>query len=573
MMEIAQLENLIGKLNYERHVFFEILPKQSTVFQGTIVLPNEKLVLKIDFSNYFPLEFPIFSIENAQRFYPHVDNAGKICLFDDSSLLIQTDMPDQMLLDAFDRAVDILCIDPESYEYKTEVVREFNAYWAEVSKMILYTNLSSCMGKEYQNLSVVRAENRLLVSENIVDSECLLKNNFGVSLERKSNIDCLLIRLRSSCIPPIQKMYTWKWLRNFITKNITSSQKKAFNLFLTRKRRIFNQFLILSIPSENQDIIVSFHIFCKNSQFRKIEKMINCTVTPVTTRPIDYNFLLKRCGENINLAEKSVLLLGCGSVGSYVASNLCQSGICKLDILDKDILSVENVYRHLLGFDVATKRKNKADLVKEFLEKQYPYVEIDSLNFIDRSVESFIRDVQRLKNYDLIISALGEPTVNLELNRILYDKNVNVPFVVCFNEPYGIGGHVIAINNSSGGCLRCMYTDLISSDLVPFRASLVAPGQNFKKSLSGCAGSFVEYSALDSQQTALLTVRLSLEVLTGQCKESTLISWIGSEDNLINNGFEVSEYYEHISGQSYCSITRKNIPINERCPICSEKQD
>ena len=173
MMEIAQLENLIGKLNYERHIFFEILPKQSTVFQGTIVLPNEKLVLKIDFSNYFPLEFPIFSIENAQRFYPHVDNAGKICLFDDSSLLIQTDMPDQMLLDAFDRAVDILCIDPESYEYKTEVAREFNAYWAEVSKMILYTNLSSCMGKEYQNLSVVRAENRLLVSENIVDSECL----------------------------------------------------------------------------------------------------------------------------------------------------------------------------------------------------------------------------------------------------------------------------------------------------------------------------------------------------------------------------------------------------------------
>ena len=101
MMEIAQLENLIGKLNYERHVFFEILPKQSTVFQGTIVLPNEKLVLKIDFSNYFPLEFPIFSIENAQRFYPHVDNAGKICLFDDSSLLIQTDMPDQMFIRCF----------------------------------------------------------------------------------------------------------------------------------------------------------------------------------------------------------------------------------------------------------------------------------------------------------------------------------------------------------------------------------------------------------------------------------------------------------------------------------------
>lgn len=572
MMKTEQLEQFICKLNYDRQVSFEILPDQSAVFQGTVVLPNEDLVLKIDFPNFFPLEFPVISIENAQRFYPHVDRSGKICLFDDSSLLIQTDMPYQMLIDAFDRAIDILCIDPESDEYKTEIAREFNAYWAEVSKMILYTNLSSCTGKEYKNLSVVRAENKSLVSDTIIDSECLLKNNFGVSLDKKTNIDCLLIRLRSFCIPPIQKTYTWKWLRNFILRNITGSQKKAFSIFLAKKRKVLNQFLLLSIPFDNRDIIVSFHICCKNNQYHKVEKMINCTVTPVTTRPIDYDFLLKRSGANINLAEKSVLLLGCGSVGSYVASNLCQSGICKLDILDQDILSVENVYRHLLGFDAATKRKYKADLVKEYLENQYPFIEIDSLNFEDRSVENFIQDVQRLKNYDLIISALGEPTINLEINRILYDENINIPFIVCFNEPYGIGGHAIAVNVSFGGCLRCMYTDLISDDLVSFRASLVATNQSFKKSLSGCAGSFVEYSTLDSQQTALLTARLSLEVLSGQCKESTLVSWLGSADNLINNGFRVSEYYEYISGQNYCNIIRKNIPINERCPICLEKQ-
>ena len=132
--------------------------------------------------------------------------------------------------------------------------------------MVLYTNLSSCKGKEYKNLLIVGAENRLLVSDNIIDSECLLKNNFGVSLDKKSNIDCLLIRLRSFCIPPIQKTYTWKWLRNFILKNITGSQKKAFNFFLDEMRTVLNQFLLLSIPLENQDIIASFHIFCKNSQ-------------------------------------------------------------------------------------------------------------------------------------------------------------------------------------------------------------------------------------------------------------------------------------------------------------------
>ena len=62
MMKTEQLEQFICKLNYDRQVSFEILPDQSAVFQGTVVLPNEDLVLKIDFSNFFPLEFPVISI-------------------------------------------------------------------------------------------------------------------------------------------------------------------------------------------------------------------------------------------------------------------------------------------------------------------------------------------------------------------------------------------------------------------------------------------------------------------------------------------------------------------------------
>ena len=63
-------------------------------------------------------------------------------------------MPDQMLLDAFDRAVDILCIDPESYEYKTEVVLEFNAYWV----WQYYSSLKYCrLFRQYfkENMSLI----------------------------------------------------------------------------------------------------------------------------------------------------------------------------------------------------------------------------------------------------------------------------------------------------------------------------------------------------------------------------------------------------------------------------------
>ena len=571
MMENKLLSEIIFKLNIERKVFFEILPEQQAVFRGMVELAESSVTLEIDFSNYFPLEFPRFRIKNAQRFYPHVDRTGAICLFDDSSLLIKTNEPAQMLLDAYDRAIEILSIDSSSKEYMVEVAKEFNAYWAEVSKLVLYTNLSPCIGKEYLHLSVIRAEGKMIVSDTIIDSECILKNHFGVSLDKKGSINCLLIRLREFIIPPIQEVYTWKWLRNFILKNITASQKKEFNNLLAVRKKSLHQFLILSVPAENHDIVISFWIHCKSSQYKKVEKMSNCKVTPVMIRPIDYTFLLKRSGGITELASKSVLLLGCGSVGGYVASNLCQSGICNLDILDQDILTEENIYRHILGFKEAVKKGYKADLLKEYLENQYPFIDIDSLGFIDRSVEAFIQNTERLKGYDLIVSALGEPTINLEINRILNEKGITTPFIVCFNEPYGIGGHAVAVNLQSGGCLRCMYTDLISNELVPFLVSLVAAGQNFKKSLSGCAGAFVEYTALDSQQTALLTTRLAMDVRAGRCEKSTILSWFGSSDSLINHGFKVSDYYDHMANQKSYNSVKESIPINERCPICSKK--
>lgn len=568
MMNKEQIELLINNLNLKRQVSFKIQSEQPVSFSGNVKLPEETVCLKIEFTEYFPLEFPTISIENAQRFYPHVSVSGRICLFDDSSLLIRSDMPEQMVIDAFDRAKEILNVNPLSIEYRNEVAKEFNAYWSGVSKLILYTNLSPCKSREYLNLSAIRAENKILVSNSVADSEFMLKNHFKLSLEEESSIPCIQIRLREFNIPPIQKKYNWKWLRRFVLKNITSSQKKDFTFFLTTRKKVFHQFLILSIPTDNQDICVAFLIYAKSNKYKKIEKMVNCTVIPVTTIPIDYNFLVKRSSARTELSNRSVLLLGGGSVGGYIASNLCQAGICNVDILDRDKFTVENVYRHLLGFGDALKGRYKADLLKEYLEEQYPFVDIDSLDLSNRRAESFIQDSERIQTYDLIISALGEPTINLEINRILYSNNINIPFVICFNEPYGIGGHVIAVNLQSGGCLRCLYTDLISNNLVPFRASLVAEGQNFKKSISGCAGSFVEYTALDSQQTALLTVRLVIDILSGRCNESTLLSWTGTSDNLIDNGFKVSDYYKHISSQNYCNTVKKYIPTNERCPIC-----
>ena len=560
----------ISTLNSVRNTGFAEIKNNPGVFKGNVALKNECVSLLIDCTKGFPYKFPIVKIENAKQFYPHVDNEGTLCLIDDTSLLIRSDLYEQIMIDAFDRAISILEIDPKSPEYKTEIAREFNAYWSQDAQRFIYANLSSCNGNEYKELKCISVDELSVVSDSISDSEYLLKYFFSKDLTNRAEITCMLIRLREFEVLPIQKEYSWRGIRNFILKNVTASQKNKFHAFLRKRLKELNRYIILSVPHNGRDFYIGIWVHYRERNYCVVEKSLSCKVEPIMIIPIDNSYMINRGGGQLSLKDKSVLLIGCGSVGGFIASDLCQCGIGSIDLIDKDILSPDNIHRHILGFKDAIKRQNKAVLMKNYLEEHYPYANLDALSYKEKDAWYFVEEPNRLSSYDLIISATGEPTLNLAINNALYENNISVPFIVCFNEPYGIGGHAMVVN-IHGGCLRCLYTDIISNELTEFRCSLVDSNQDFRKSLSGCMGSFVEYSTLDSQQTALLSMRLALQVLKGECNKNTLISWVGSSQLLISNGYKVSEYYHRIETQQEHIIT-KQIDKNKRCVLCRNQK-
>lgn len=563
-------ETAISTLNKKRNVNFETLPEEPRVFQCVVKLNTGVFSLVIDAANGFPEKFPIIRVKEPERFHPHVSPDGKICLFDDTSLLIRSDLPEQVMLDAYDRAVNILEIQPNSPEYRLEVAREFNAYWEQGKSLFVYTNLSPSTGNEYRDLNCVVEGRYGILSDTESESKYILHHYYGQDLEHLSKIiPCILMRLRSFDILPIKKEYTWKELRRFVLNNITGAQKRKFQKFLNMPRKTLYCFLLLSIPFKQRDFYMGFRLYYKSKTVCKVGKKHKCHVEPMMTLPIDYPYMLKRggCGDH-GLRRKSVLLIGCGSIGGFLAANLCQCGVGTIALLDKDCLTVDNVHRHILGFKDALQYKNKADLMKIYLVEQYPHVEVNVLNVPNHDAEQLLQNPEALQNYDLIVSATGEPMLNLSINKALQEHNIAVPFIVCFNEPYGVGGHAMVVN-INGGCLQCLYTDTISDDRVSFRGSFVAPGQDFKKSISGCAGSFVAYSTLDSQQTAIMTSRLALQVLQGECLENQISSWGGSQDELVKHGYRVSEYYNVLLPQNRNIC--QDIPVNQRCSICKNK--
>ena len=486
-----------------------------------------------------------------------------------TSWTIKEDHMEQLVLDAFDRAIEILEMDSQTQ--REETFREFIIHWAEksINKLIIYINLPNAATHEFHEYTAIGPTlDSLLISQSIDESKgFLIEKKLCKSDEvEKIVIPCLRIRLRASMLPRFDRDITWKDIRSYISENITVGQRRLFKQLLATRPEKLNRLLLIQIPSQYGDQYACLWLNWTNTKHEALGNTLNCKVDPVIAIRIDAQYLLARGGAESEIVDKKVLLIGCGSVGGFLADNLCQCGIGTLDILDRDQLSIDNVYRHVLGFNSAIVGENKADLMKKHLEDKFPYVEIDSLSFNDRSVEKFLEEPDRMLGYDIIVSATGNPTADLAINDVLRRMVNAPPLVVCFNEPYGIGGHVVAALEN-GGCLRCLYTDPLSGELTSFQGSFVEPGQDFSKTLSGCAGSYVEYSVLDSQQTALIACRLIIDVLKGNCCKSRLVSWVGDPKWIRHAGYTTSKYYERLERDGK-SIVMNDISNVHGCRTC-----
>lgn len=519
---MIDFKQIIQDVNQQRDLLFQPaschVDKYLAEFSGNVENVGE---LIIAFNKHFPTQLPDIFLKDTSISHLHVEKNGKICLTDQSSLLIDTTSPTQLVLDCIDMALRTLRLTPDSPNYKEELKNEFLSYWGMREYGVFYDSILQLQPNEVicQEYPVFLCGEKYLIANSIFDANVFYCNTLGnKEMIENFNAQALVIRLKKgSAVPDPFKKYDWSSVKKYIHNNTDKKTQKLFIEKIKYRVKKYTQNIVLELPNDEGNILFGFIVYFNNNN--KMNKMFSSVklVRQINITRNDYDFLLSRCGSTPSLREKRVLLLGCGSVGGFLANNLCQMGVTQIDLLDSDIFTSENVHRHFMGFDTLQNAEiNKADLLKSTLEGKYAYLDVDSLNYEDRTVEAVVlTNPQMLSSYDLVISALGEPTLNLEINRLIIENNINTPFMVCFNEPYGIGGHVITTNLSSESCLRCFYSEIGSGSVVPFLGSLVQPGQNFKRSLSGCSGIFVPYSTLDSQQTAIYAARKAVDVLNG----------------------------------------------------------
>ena len=222
--------------------------------------------------------------------------------------------------------------------------------------------------------------------------------------------------------------------------------------------------------------------------------------------PIDADFLYGRnLGGLKSLAEKKVGLIGCGTIGGFLALQLAQSGAGsktgRLVLFDNQILTPSNLGRHLLGLPYLG--RSKAEGCADLICKQLPFLDVEA-----RPI-----DIQRyfntLDEFDLIIDATGEEALSIALNDFAVGKRRGFPPIV-YAWIVGNGGSAQAIlcDGPEHACYKCSKPELAKQPRV--RVSRRESGAELRR-MGACGdGLFAPFPVSASMAAASLALDLVL---------------------------------------------------------------
>jgi molybdopterin/thiamine biosynthesis adenylyltransferase len=288
-------------------------------------------------------------------------------------------------------------------------------------------------------------------------------------------------------------------------------------------------------------------------------------LVPLRLERLEKSYIVPRGGGEADLGTMRVLLAGCGSVGGYLALELARAGVLDLTLVDFDTLGVENTFRHVLGWN--NWEKNKAEALKAEIEAKLPYVRVKSVaSSLERALAEEAVDIA---SFDLVICALGNPTVELAFEEYLHRISRRPPAIYTWLEPFGIGGHAIASGNApGGGCFACLYTSPVEGEhglnnRAAFSVSDAA--RPFARAVSGCGTLHTPYGSLDAARTATLAARLAVDVLSGRERGNALRSWKGDAASYSAAGYKASDRFGMSEEQLYAA---RYAHQTLRCPVC-----
>jgi len=399
---------------------------------------------------------------------PHVLRSdGTFCYLDRKSVVLDRYRPGETIIQCLDRADEVLR-DAVRGRLIDDLAEEFGAYWAEGEVLVdLPAGFEGDARIQILRLDADPEHETTLVGRETSRFAALHRRNTGRDPDE-------LILCPVIVVPPVSFDPKLSWPPkdlaelNAWLKKMAPEALGVVEASFARTKDHHTQWICLSAP--NGRFFVSAEIakpyrtpeILKNRR-GNISRTLGRVPTAVVISgyvgvPVDEDYVFSRnLGQMKNLAGKRILLIGCGTVGGFLAQQLAQSGAGaqggRLMLVDDDTLQGANLGRHLLGAPYLT--WNKAEACADFLRLQLPHLDIGS------SPTSITKQMDQLGRYDICIDATGEEALSIALNEHAVRKRPKFPpMLYVWIEGNGAAAVGFMAHDPQRACFKCLKVDL-----------------------------------------------------------------------------------------------------------------
>lgn len=481
---------------------------------------------------------PIILIKNAGYCdYPHImyyefpvddeknDKYRYICLYESNDCIQYLQSFEEKIIDAVDRLIKLVSL--SELKVEKEYQKEFLYYWNEAATNKTKVEVYIGENREFKKINCYYCREEKvfrMVSREISLNDKDKKLNNKKKWEFISDVPAYYIPIIDNrrILPPTHNN---EWTVNNVMEIIKGKKinrithdtyEKISKEKIKNKQISFIFDMIVNGNNITYVCLIKFKTSRNDTLLNKLEKEV-IRIQIVKSERVDYYYLNKQIGNDISIIGKKILLIGAGSLGSYVAMELVKSGFNNITIYDQDILEYSNIFRYTSC--VFWNGINKAVVLKYNLERIHPEIHI---NAVSQNINTKILK-EEMNKYDMIIFAVGSSDVQLASNKLFKDTHYEKTVIYSWLEAGGENSHVLLINYLLDGCFECLYTDK-SGDLINNKVNKLIDEQVEVKTIrNGCGGTRVAYGTEVLLRTTSVILNSVKKIFNKDVKENLLI--------------------------------------------------
>ena len=245
-----------------------------------------------------------------------------------------------------------------------------------------------------------------------------------------------------------------------------------------------------------------------------------------------------------NISSPRYAVVGLGSIGSHLLHYLNDKHSVEFRLIDPDILGLENIGRHLLGAKYVGHPKVEA--LRHYLKDLAP---VQPITIRQASVFKVVQDDPKyLNEADIIVIAIGEPTIEGWLAEKLAEGRITKPMVFLWVEPFLLGGHLIYLPPE----------DVKYKSLFDEEGSFVGNVINKKgysnpvvsKQEAGCQALYTPYSVHDIHWYLGCMLAKISDLIKNPSSELVSYTFVGNKDIASAERIELSDHVSSIAAGS-----------------------